>query len=262
MARQYVAKSDNPMKQDVLAWSKRVFSFPGMFFWLGFIGLPVGVGSGIILYDFDRHSLCVPTLNALLNGTIGTVVRIGLLVSFLGLCVVARTSHKFYSRLLERVSPRSEFKSTMKVILILIDVSISCHAFCLFLIASVKFDSHKVIFVFVNFLYLASGVAFHILVDMIGRKLRTYVPMSEGLTITTGALIWVCAIVFSIGASVSSLRRWMYPRAALCQYMAMALLSFKIVFVGINILGAGFLPGIAQRVQSPNRNSGEWKPMP
>ena len=247
------------MQNACVAWAKQACSFPAIFFWLAFIGIPAGLISGLIFSAFEQSRFLIPTLVFLLSQPGSFLVRAGLLTSFAGLCVVAYVSHNFYSKILTRVSPQSEFRNTMRAILVIIDISISLHVLCLFLIAIISFNCHKAIFSFLVFLYLVSGVTFHMLVDHIATKLRTYVPISNGLSICAVVLVVSCGLVFSIGSGLEGAKGFAYGLASLFQYGAMLILSLKILFVGVNILGGQFLPGIARKLTA-NNEGGYWKP--
>jgi hypothetical protein len=241
----------------MLKWSSlgRGVQYPAIMFWIALAGFPTGLISGLIVYERVTGTRRIPPVALVLAYSRSSMLcKIGGLLSAVGICCVGHRTHWFFKRLMD-VSRHVRLRSTLRVFIALFDTTITLHVWSLVSILFLRFGRFPRSHLFFTVLYFISGISFHFSADYAAARTKRYVPLSFGINVLLAVLTGISGILFCLESAR------VFGLACFLEFVCFLLLHLKYMFVGVNLLGNQFIPGLLYRLESDGRKSSGSDPL-
>jgi hypothetical protein len=203
--------------------SRRAVTYPGVVFWLAFVGVLAGLFSSLVFYYLylSRRPRRIPSLAALLaERQCGPLLRCGFFLSAVPMCLCGILSHRFFGRL------NSPFLILLSASQILSVVSMA-----------IMLYFEGAVHVFAEFLYFTLALCFHSLVTFFSHKSK----QTAALSFPSPFLIALFCLVWLVARACSAFARGAGQVASLFEIITLVLIHFKYIGDGTVILGARFI---------------------
>lgn len=233
---------------------KQFFGFPQVAFWMAIIVGPTVILASVFIHFIVRSKSMplFPTIDIIFQEEpMASVARWGNCISAFSFIFVCYTCHKFIYRIKVK-NPQSKI---LKPFLIVSDSFSVVMILMQFLLSFILEKNHQKLFYAVLISYFMVSISFYVCIDYFSTKIRKSSTASWGIDVIVGFAA-LFALMFLILGNGLDIMAFCVSLGGFCECLIYVFLHVKVIFVGIIVLGARFLPS---NFEALRRNSSEEK---